>query len=245
MLFHLDLSKDNVTAEDATSLIADEDFDLVEKLLSNEQKANLHQALRRSKSTPPIDPIPPSAEKPPLERFLSNVSTPPPEFPMRKADSLENVALDESVTNVNEKGKLLQQVVSMKNKIIFFKTQNKELHKSLERSNTLLHEERKQRLSERSLSSSSLRDSITGDYELHKEQLPLRTIAELTVSGRGKDSLFRPRLSGSFIVDDEASQKREMYGQRKSSISLDEMYDLFDVDRTTDSHKKTFMPVEN
>lgn len=231
----LDLSKENITtaAQDVNSpQVDDKDFDLVEKLLSNEQKASLHQALKRSKSTPPVDPVPP--QKAPLERFFSNASNNSPrEFPMRKADSLDNVAMDET----NQEDQLRQQVDSLKNEILFFKAQNKELNKSLERSNTLLHEEKKRRLSERSVSGSSLRDSINGDLE--GQQLSLKTIAELTDGERDtSSSSFRSRPSGSFIADDEASQKRKIYGQRKSSISLDEMYDLFGVDKTNDSSKK-------
>ena len=236
----LDLSKDNIAAEDIDSpQVADEDFDLVQKLLSNEQKASLHQALRRSKSTPPVDPVQP--QQAPLERFFSNASSNfPHEFPMRKADSLENVSRDET----NEKDQLVQEVDSLKNEILFFKAQNKELNKSLERSNTLLQEEKKRRMSERSVSGSSLRESMNGELE---GQLSLNTIAELTDNERDSSpTSFRSRLSGSFIADDEASQKRKLYGQRKSSISLDEMYDLFGVDKTNDSSKKrvVMMPFE-
>ena len=238
----LDLSKDNaVTTQDLDSpQVDDEDFDLVQKLLSNEQKASLNQALRRSKSTPQADPSQ-QQQQAPLERFFSNASSNlPPEFPMRKADSLENVAIETS-----EKDELQFQVDSLRDEILFFKAQNKELNKSLERSNTLLHEEKKRRLSERSISGSSLRDSINGDLE--GQQLSLKTIAELTDGERdisSSSSSFRSRLSGSFIADDEASQKRKIYGQRKSSISLDEMYDMFGVDKTNNSSKKKVVPFE-
>ena len=261
------LSRADVTG-DRVSMINDDDMDLVEKLLSGEQKMQLQKALKRAQSTPPVEShhtMSSSAasaadskidikniQKGALGRVHSENSSVLPcneEFPMRKADSLENVSAaaiqeekDDTIEDTDTK-KFQKQLIALKDEINFFKTQNKELNKSLERSNTLLEDERRRRLSSagRSYSStSSLHESVSLDASSdgtqqvspHRRE-QLRTISELNQNAGGlggEEGWFRPRSSGgSFITEDEAQQRRKIYGQRKSSISLDEMYDLFGV----------------
>lgn len=167
---------------------------------------------------------------------------------------MENVNLHEEdmIDDSINRDDLRNQLLSLKNEILIYKTKNSELNKSLERSNTLLREERKRRLSDRSPAHTPVKDLVCIEAELQQQQQepPLQTITELPSVGERMDvvparrlSLERrrsaeirltnggdesPRSRGSFIEDD-TQERRKLYGQRKSSISLDDMYDLFDV----------------
>ncbi|XP_066918526.1 girdin-like isoform X4 [Clytia hemisphaerica] len=239
----------NEHEESGGDIAGQEDFELVQRLLSQEQKADLHLALKRSISTPLGDSVTPTTERAPLERYHSTAVTSPREHPIRRADSVEDIA-----TGEDENKELARQLISLKNEILLFKTKNIELNKSLERSNTLLREERKRRLSERSPATTPVKEytNVEVDVQQQQQELPLNTITELPDMGERADYvptrrlsgerrrsaefklseelLTRPRLSsGSFISEDEVANRRKLYGQRKSSMSLDEMYNLFGV----------------
>jgi len=170
---------------------------------------------------------------------------------------MKNVTLEEGDENMVDNSDLRGQLTSLKNEILIYKTKNSELNKSLERSNTLLREERKRRLSDRSPAHTPVRELMCIEAEFQQQQeVPLQTITELPSNGEIADVVPPRRLSlerrrsaeirlsnvgdespgtrfssGSFVEDD-IQERRKLYGQRKSSISLDDMYDLFDVNKT-------------
>jgi len=183
---------------------------------------DLRLPLGRSVSTP----IGRNEDNPHYERTLSNATQSPREFPIRRTDSLENVAEE----NPSE---LLKELSSLKNEIVLYRTKNVELNKSLDRTNTLLREERKRRLSDRSPAHTPIKDAHSVEEEFSQQQeAPLHTISESPVDGAVVDVVPTRRLSGerrNSVVGEETVNRRKLYGQRKASMSLDEMYDLFGV----------------
>lgn len=185
---------------------------------------DLHLPLGRSISTP----VERDSESSHYERALSNAIQSPREYPIRRTDSMENVAED----NPSE---LLQELSSLKSEIVLYRTKNVELNKSLDRTNTLLREERKRRLSSHSPAQTPIKDAHNVEEEFSQQQenaTTLHTISEFPVDGAAADIPPARRLSGerrNSVVGEETVNRRKLYGQRKASMSLDEMYDLFGV----------------